>query len=111
MTVEDLSAAFFALNGRLERSEGHGTNFFEATHFNAVLLSEVCKKVAALKAAHAATAQQVGTTVLKLTSDTREAVDELHKRDAERDATLRDERRHSSRRATAFWRRRATSCR
>jgi hypothetical protein len=50
MSVEDLSAAFFALNGRLERSEGHGANLFEATDFNAVLLSEVGKDVAALKA-------------------------------------------------------------
>ena len=38
------------------------------------------------------TEQQVGTTVLKLTSDTRGAVEELHARDAARDATLRDER-------------------
>ena len=74
MSVEDLSAALFALNGRMERSEGHGANLFEATDFNAVLLSETCKELVALKAAQAATEQQVGTTVLKLTSDTREAV-------------------------------------
>ena len=91
MTIEDLSAAFFALNGRMERSEGHGANLFEATDHNAVLLSEVCKELAALKAAQAATEQQVGTTVLKLTADTREAVEELHKRDAGRDETLRGE--------------------
>ena len=78
MTVEYLSAAFFTLNGRLERSEVHGANLFEATDFNAVLLSEKCKELVALKAAQAATEQQVGTTVLKLTADTREAVEELH---------------------------------
>ena len=64
---------------------------FEATDFNAVLFSEVCKELAALKAAQAATEQQVGITVLKLTADTREAVEELHKRDAGRDETLRGE--------------------
>ena len=79
MTIEDLSAAFFTLNGRLERSEVHGANLFEATDFNAVLLTEACKELAALKAAQAATEQQVGTTVLKITGDTREAIDEINK--------------------------------
>ena len=87
MSLEDLSAAFFALNGRMERSEGQGTNVFEAVDFNALLLSETCKELIALKQAQAATEQQVGQTVLKLTSDTREAVEELHARDAARDAT------------------------
>jgi hypothetical protein len=91
MTVEDLSAAFFTLNGRLERNEAHGANLFEATDFNAVLLSEVFKELAALKAVQAATEQQVGTTLLKLTADSHEAVKELHKRDAGRDETLRGE--------------------
>ena len=91
MSVEDLSAAFFVLNGLMERSEGHGANLFEATDHNAVLLTEVCKELAALGAAQAATSEQVGTMVLQITSDTREAVDGLQKRDAERDETLRGE--------------------
>ena len=91
MSLEDLSAALFALNGRMERSEGHGANLFEAVDFNALLLNEMCKELISLKQAQAATKQQVGQTVLKLTSDTREAVEELHARDAARDATLRDE--------------------
>ena len=36
-------------------------NLFEATDFNAVLLSETCKELVALKAVQAATEQQVGT--------------------------------------------------
>ena len=51
MTVEDLSAAFFTLDGCLERSEAHGANLFEATDFNALLLTEVCKELALFKAA------------------------------------------------------------
>ena len=91
MSAEDLSSAFFAINGRMERSEGHGANLFEVTDHNAELLTEVCKDLAALRAAQAATSEQVGTMVLKITSDTREAVDGLQKRDAERDETLRGE--------------------
>ena len=91
MSIEDLGAAFFALNVRMERSKGHGANLFEAVHFNALLLNEMCKELVVLKQAHAATEQQLGQTVLKLTCDTREAAEELHARDAARDATLRDE--------------------
>ena len=91
MSLKDLSAAFFAFSGRMERSEGHGANLFEAVDFNALLHNEMCKELVALKQAQAATEQQVGQTVLKLTSDTRDAVEELHARNAARDATLRDE--------------------
>ena len=77
MTIEDLSSAFFALNGRVERTEGHGTNLYETVDYNATLLSEVCVELAALKAAQAATSVEVGQTVLKLTGDTREAVAEV----------------------------------
>ena len=62
MSAEDLSSAFFAINGRMERSENHGTNLYETIDYNAELLTEVCKELAALKAAQAATSEQVGTT-------------------------------------------------
>ena len=89
--MEDLSSAFFSLNARLERSEGHGASPFEATDFNAVLLTETCKKLIGLKAARAATEQQVATTVLKVTDDMRTALEEVHSRDLARDGTMRDE--------------------
>ena len=89
MTIEDSFAAFFALNGRMERSEGHDTNLFEAVDFNSLLL-KTCKELIALKATQAAIEQQVGTTVLKLANDTCEAVEELQARDAACDATLCD---------------------
>ena len=91
MTTEDLSSAFFALNERVERTEVHGANLYECVDFNANLLTEVCKELAALKAAQEGIASQVGSTVIKLTSDTREAIEGLQKRDAERDETLRGE--------------------
>ena len=55
MSLENLRAAFFALNGRMERSEGHGANLFEAVDFNAFFLNEMCKELVALKQAQAAT--------------------------------------------------------
>ena len=70
MSTEDLSFAFFALSGRVERTEGHGTNLYECVDFNANLLTEVCKELAALRAAQEGTAAQVGSTMLKLKSDT-----------------------------------------
>ena len=91
MSTEDLSSAFFALNGRVERTEGHGKNLYECVDFNANLLTEVCKELAALKAAQEGTATQVGSTVLKLTSDTREAIDVVNQRADARDVTLREE--------------------
>ena len=47
MSTEDLSSALFALNGRVERTEGHGKNLYECVDFNANLLTEVCKELAA----------------------------------------------------------------
>ena len=67
MNNEDLSSAFFALNGRVERTEGHGTNLYECIDFNANLFTEVCKELAPLRSAQKATATQVGGTVLKAT--------------------------------------------
>ena len=78
MTNEDLSAAFFALSGRVERTEGHGANLYECVDFNANLLTEVCRELAVLKAAQGATAAQVGSTVLKISGDTREAIDMIN---------------------------------
>ena len=91
MTIEDLSSAFVALNGCFERSEGHGTSLYEAVDFNALLRSETYKELIALKKAQTATEQKVAVTVRKITGDTREAVEELHARDAARDATLREQ--------------------
>ena len=71
MTNDDLSSAFFALNKRVERTEGHGTNLYECVDFNANLLTEVCKELALLRSAQEATATQVGGTVLEITGDTR----------------------------------------
>ena len=51
MTTEDLSSAFFALNERVERTEGHGANLYECVDFNANLLTEVCKELALLRSA------------------------------------------------------------
>ena len=59
MSTEDLSSAFFALNGRVERTEGHGTNLYECVDFNASLLTEVCKELALLRSAQEATAARV----------------------------------------------------
>ena len=98
MNLEDLSSAFFSLSARLERAEGHGGSVFESVDFNAVLLSETCKELIALKAAQAGTEQQVAATVLKVTNDTRNALEEVKKdleevlaRDISRDGTLREE--------------------
>ena len=44
-----------------------------------------------MKAAQAATDQQVAAAVLKLTGETRQAVEDLHARDVGRDAALRKE--------------------
>ena len=79
MSAEDLSSAFFAINGRVERTESHGANLYETVDFNAVLLSEVCEELAVLRTAQVATSVEVGQTVLKLTNDTREAVAEVKK--------------------------------
>ena len=59
--------------------------------FNANLLTEVCRELAALKAAQGATAAQVGNTVLKITGDTRDAIDVINKRADARDVTLGEE--------------------
>ena len=91
MTNEDLSSAFFALNGRVECIEGHGANLYECVDFNANLLTKVCRELAVLKAAQGATAAQVSNTVLKITGDTREAIDVINKRVDARDVTLRQE--------------------
>ena len=64
MSAEDLSSAFFALNGRVERTEGHGANIYETVDFNAMLLCDVCREFADLKTAQAATSVEVGQTVL-----------------------------------------------
>ena len=91
MTLEDLSSAFFSLNSRLERAEGHGGSIFEAVDYNAILFSETCKGLIALKKAQAETEQRVAATVLKVTGDTRSSLEEVHARDVARDGTLRDE--------------------
>ena len=65
MTLEDLSSAFFSLNSRLERAKGHGGSLFESVDFNAVLLTETCKELIALKKIQAATEQQVAALLLR----------------------------------------------
>ena len=66
MTIEDLSSTFFAFNGRLECTEGHGTSIYEAADFNALLVSETCKELIALKKVQAATEQQVAAAVVQM---------------------------------------------
>ena len=98
MTLEDLSSAFFSLNTRLERAEGHGSGIFESVDFNAVLPTETCKELITLRQAQSGMEQQVAATVLKLTDDNRNAPEEVkkdlgevHARDILRDKTLREE--------------------
>ena len=42
MSGEDLISAFFALNGRVERTEGHGANLYETVDFNVVTSANRC---------------------------------------------------------------------
>ena len=87
MTLEDLSAAFFTLNERLERRELHADSMFEAVDHTAVLITKSCSRILAQEMKQGEAAQNLGATILKLTGETREAVEGLHARDIARDAT------------------------
>ena len=50
MTVEDLSAAFFQLNARVEKEEGLADNLHDCVDHNAQLLTQACERLLKLEA-------------------------------------------------------------
>ena len=91
MTVEDLSAAFFQLNAHAEKEEGLAASVHSCVDHNAQLLTQACERLFKLEATSTTADAVQATLVLKLTAETREALEHVHAQDMSRDANLREE--------------------
>ena len=91
MTVEDLSAAFFQLNARVEKEQGLATSVHSCVDYNAQLLTQACERLLKLEATSTTADAVQAALVLKLTAETREALEHVHAQDVSRDAKLREE--------------------
>ena len=91
MTVEDLSAAFFQLNARMEKEEGLATSAHSCVDHNAQLLTQACERLLKLEATSTTADAVQAALALKLTAETREALEHVHAQDVSREAKLREE--------------------
>ena len=91
MTVEDLTSAFFSLNGRLDREEAWAGMIHGVVDENAGLLTQAVSECQSLARKIITNEEAVGGAMVKLTGETRAALEELHEGDKKRDADLRFE--------------------
>ena len=89
--MEDLSAAFFQLNARVEKEEGLATSVHSCVDHNAQLLTQACERLLKLEATSTTVDAVQAALVLKLTAEIREALEHVHAQDASHDAKLRKE--------------------
>ena len=91
MTIEDLTSAFFALNGRLDREEAWATMIHKVVEENADLLTKAVAECANLARSIKANEEAAGAMAVKITSEARSAMEMIHETDRANDTALRNE--------------------
>ena len=91
VTIEELSAAYFKLNPRVEREEGLATSVHSCVDHNAQLLTQASDRLLKLEVTSAAADSVQAALVLKFTEEIWQAFEHVHEQDVSRDAKLREE--------------------
>ena len=91
MSVEDLTSAFFSLNGRLDREEAWATMINGVVDENANLLSQAVSECATLARRIKDNEEKAAATEVKIIGETRSAMEHIHETDRVNDSTLRNE--------------------
>ena len=91
MSVDDLTAAFFSLNQRLDREEQWAGMIHVVVDENASLLTQTISECQSLARTIKSNEEGAAATSLKLTAEIRTALDELRATDQKRDVDLRTE--------------------